>query len=113
MDSKSSRSKRPQGPSYKKKRKFSGNRFTSVVNTSGTSALSEKLKRSLDFTMIVDETVHYSILNLFVFTTLTDILICENCKSDVSILKPIYENLISEDLLERCVGTNTQQQREL
>jgi len=61
MDVKSSRSKRRQRPNYKKKRNFSDNRFTNDANTSGTSASAEKLKECLDFTVSVDETVHYCI----------------------------------------------------
>lgn len=72
-------------PSHKaKKRRFSGNRHTSEKETSHASTSAQKLKNSRDTEITIDSMHGYRIINFIsVFSTLSALLKCKECESDV------------------------------
>ncbi|XP_071652727.1 uncharacterized protein [Temnothorax longispinosus] len=67
-----------------RKRSFQGNQFTAETETASTSNAAKKLKTA-DDDIIISQTHGYRIIEFFtVFSALTQMLICKNCKKNVT-----------------------------
>ena len=76
--------KEPVRRSSSRKRTFCGNRHTVEQSTASTSATAEKLARKDDDEIIINNTHGYRIIEFVsVFTAISNIVICKNCKSNV------------------------------
>lgn len=71
-------------PSRSIKRKFYGNRYTVEQETSFVSTSAEKLRRTNDNKVSIDQTFGYCIVQFFaVFSGISDLVICRQCRKDV------------------------------
>lgn len=81
-------------PGRIKKRKFSGNRFTSQNDTEFTSASAKKLQNSMDMEVPKASNFAYCILEFVsVFAAISEKVICKTCKSDVSFSQSSFRGL--------------------
>jgi len=75
---------KPFHRSRSKKRKFSGNRYTYEQSTANTSTAAEKLLRTEDDEIIVDQTHGYCFIEFFsVFSIISTLVVCKTCKKDI------------------------------
>jgi len=70
--------------SRSKKRKFSGNQYTYEQSTANTSTAAEKLLRTEDDEIIVDQTHGYCFIEFFsVFSIISTLVVCKTCKKNI------------------------------
>ncbi|XP_076545772.1 uncharacterized protein LOC143305567 [Osmia lignaria lignaria] len=96
MDKKSKRGSNFR-PDRQRKRKAPRNRYSMEQDTSSTSASAAKLKSSKDDEIIIENNYGYCILEFFsVFTALSALIICAECKKNIKFFRTAPRGLGSK-----------------